>query len=80
MGAIRYSCPIRPVPTYRLPAKEIRLLGKFQNDSFKTERLVCVETALKIEDFWESFSPIALKLLWESFSPIALKLREVSSR
>jgi len=29
-----------------------------------------------IEDFWESFSPIALKLLWESFSPIALKLRE----
>jgi len=31
MGAIRY-------------AKEIRLLGKFQPGSFKTERLVCVET------------------------------------
>jgi len=43
MGAIRYSCPIRLVPTYILPAKEIRLLGKFQPDSFKTERLVCVE-------------------------------------
>jgi len=37
MGAIRYSCPI-------LPAKEIRLLEKFQPDSFQTERLVCVET------------------------------------
>jgi len=33
------SCPIRLVPT----AKDIRLLGKFQSDSFKTERLVCVE-------------------------------------
>jgi len=44
MGSIRYSCPIRLVPTYILPAKEIRLLGKFQPDSFKTERLVCVET------------------------------------
>jgi len=43
MGAIRYSCPIRLVPTYVLPAKDIRLLGKFQRDSFKTERLVCVE-------------------------------------
>jgi len=44
MGAIRYSCPIRLVSTYILPAKERRLLGKFQSDSFKTERLVCVET------------------------------------
>jgi len=44
MGAIRYSSPIRPVPTYILPANEIRLLGKFQPDSFKNERLVCVET------------------------------------
>jgi len=44
MGAMRYSCPIRLVPTYILPAKDIRLLGKFQPDSFKTERLVCVET------------------------------------
>jgi len=44
MGAIRYSCPIRLVPTYILPAKEIRLLGKFLPDSFKTERLVSVET------------------------------------
>jgi len=43
MGAIRYSCPIRLVPSYIPPAKEIRLLGKFQPDSFKTERLVCVE-------------------------------------
>jgi len=31
------------IPTYILPAKDIRLLGKFQPDSFKTERLVCVE-------------------------------------
>jgi len=44
MGAIRYSFPIRLVPTYILPAKERRLLGKFQPDSFKTERLVCVKT------------------------------------
>jgi len=44
MGAIRYSCPIRLVPTYILFAKDIRLLGKIQPDSFKTERLVCVET------------------------------------
>jgi len=44
MGAIRYSCPIRLIPTYIIPAKERRLLGKFQPDSFKTERLVRVET------------------------------------
>jgi len=46
MGAIRYtrSCPIRLVPTYILPAKEIRLLGKFQPDSSETGRLDCVET------------------------------------
>jgi len=29
MGAIRYSCPVRLVPTNILPAKDIRLLGKF---------------------------------------------------
>jgi len=44
MGAIRCCCPIRLLPTYILPAKEIRLLVKFQSDTFKTERLVCVET------------------------------------
>jgi len=44
MGAIRYSCPICLTPTYILPAKERILLGKFQPDSFKIERLVCVET------------------------------------
>jgi len=44
MGAIRYSCPIRLIPTSILPAKDIRLFGKFQPDSFKTERVVCVET------------------------------------
>jgi len=44
LGAIRYSFPIRVVPTYILPAKERRLLGKFQTVSFKTDRLVCVET------------------------------------
>jgi len=44
MGPIIYSCPIRLDPTYIVPAKDIRLLGKFQPDSFKTERLVCVET------------------------------------
>jgi len=32
-----------PAPTYA-PAKERRLLEKFQPDSFKTKRLVCVET------------------------------------
>jgi len=44
MGATRYSCPIRLVPTYILSAKEISLLEMFKPDSFKTERLVCVET------------------------------------
>jgi len=44
MGAMRYSCPIRLVPTYILPAKDVRLLERFKPDSFKTERLVCVET------------------------------------
>jgi len=44
MGATRFSCPIRMVPTYILPAKEKRLLGKFQPDSFKIERLIWVET------------------------------------
>jgi len=43
MGAIRYSCPILQVSTNILPAKDIRLLRKFQPDSFKTEGLVCVE-------------------------------------
>jgi len=44
MEAVRYSCPIRMVPTNILPAKEKRLLGKFQPDSFKIERLIWVET------------------------------------
>jgi len=44
MGAERYSCLIRLGPTYILPAEERRLLGKFQPDSFKTERIVCLET------------------------------------
>jgi len=44
MGAIRYSCPIRLVPTCILPAKYIRLLRKLQPDSIKTEKLVCVES------------------------------------
>jgi len=44
MGAIRHSCPIRLVPTYILPTKETRPLGKLQPDSFKTDRLICVET------------------------------------
>jgi len=39
-----YSFPIRLVSIYILPAKERILLGRFQPDSFKTERLVCVET------------------------------------
>jgi len=43
MGVISYSCPIRLVPTYILPAKERKLLEKFQPDSFKTERLVCLK-------------------------------------
>jgi len=44
LGSMRYSCPIRLVPTNIQPAKEIRLLEKLQPDSFKTERLDCVET------------------------------------
>jgi len=32
------------VPTYILPSKDIRLLRKFQPDSFKAEKIVCVET------------------------------------
>jgi len=39
-----YSYGMRLVPTYILSAKDIRLLGKFHPDSFKTERLVCLET------------------------------------
>jgi len=35
MGAIKCSCPIRLDPTYILPAKEIRLLGKFQRIALK---------------------------------------------
>jgi len=35
---------VRVVSTNILPAKEIRLLGKFQPDTFNTKRLVCVET------------------------------------
>jgi len=44
MGAIRYSCSNRLVPTYILPAKERRLLVKFQPDSFKTKKPVFIET------------------------------------
>jgi len=43
MGAIRYSCPLWLVQTYKLPAKERRILEEFQPDSFKSERLVCVD-------------------------------------
>jgi len=43
MGAIRYSGPIQLVPTY-ITCKRNKTFGKFQPDSFKTERLVCVET------------------------------------
>jgi len=35
MGAIRYSCPIRLVPTYILPAKERILLGSFSPIALK---------------------------------------------
>jgi len=35
MGAIRYSCSIRLIPTFTLPAIEIRLLGRFCPCSFK---------------------------------------------
>jgi len=44
IGAIGYTCPIGRVPTYILPAIEIRFLGRFHPDSIKSERLVCVET------------------------------------
>jgi len=35
MGAIRYSCPIRLVPTYILPEKKEDFSGK--PDTFKTD-------------------------------------------
>jgi len=44
MGAKWYICPIRLVPTYILPATGKSLLGRFHNDSFRTEIQVCVET------------------------------------
>jgi len=44
MGTIRYSFSIRLVPTHTLPAKERRFFEKFQPGSFKTERLVSVQT------------------------------------
>jgi len=44
MSAIRYSYPIRPVPTYVLRAAKRRTCTKFHQDSSKTERLVCIET------------------------------------
>jgi len=44
MKAIGYSFSIRHVRTYILRAIEIQLLGTFHPASFKTERLVCVET------------------------------------
>jgi len=45
MGAIRKSGP-----TYLLSAIEIRLLGRFYPDSFKTERLVCLGQTYKRTD------------------------------
>jgi len=66
MGALRYSCPIRLVPTYILPAKDIRLFGKFQPDCFKTERLVCVETDGQTDMARSETSPsLRCKLLTE---------------
>jgi len=47
MGAIGYSCPIRLVPTYVPSAIEIKLLGRFHNESFKNEKLVGVETDIR---------------------------------
>jgi len=44
MGAIKYSCPIRLILTYILPKIKRKLLYSFHSDSFKIERLVCVET------------------------------------
>jgi len=42
METIGYSCPIRLVPTYILPAIELRPLGRFHTDSFYSERLACM--------------------------------------
>jgi len=58
-----YSCPILLVPTYILPAKERRVLGKFQPDSFKTERLACVETDGQT-DMARSTRPVNIYILW----------------
>jgi len=55
VGALGYSCPIRLVPTYILPVQiEISLLGRFHPDSFKTERLVCIETDRRADDMARS--------------------------
>jgi len=48
MGAILYSCPIRLVPTYILPAIEIRLLGSFHPNSFKTDRRIYVARSIRL--------------------------------
>jgi len=75
MVTIRFSCPIRLVPTYKLPAKERRLLGTFQPDSFKTERLVCVQTDGQIKNIFfmgsETSPSLRCKLLTDINIPSA---------
>jgi len=44
LGAIRCICSIRLDPTYIIPAKEVKLFGKFRPESLNTERKVCIET------------------------------------
>jgi len=50
MEAMGYSCPIRLLPGYILPAIKLRFLGRFHLSTFKTERLVCVETDRQTSD------------------------------
>jgi len=44
MSALWYSDPIRPAPTYILRAAKRWTCTKIHQDSFKTEKLVCIET------------------------------------
>jgi len=50
MGVTGFCCPSRLVASYILPEIETQLLGRFHPDSFKTERLVCVEAERRTDE------------------------------
>jgi len=81
MGAIRYCCPIQLFPTYILPAKERRLLGKFQPDSFITERQVCVETdGHNLISNIDPHLPMATQMLYRVFLWAGTEKKSLSRR